>query len=232
MSPRVTIISPVLGDADALRALLRQLPTTPDLQIVVVDGGTDPQIEAVVSAHGGATLRRSPPGRAHQMNAGATGATSEWLLFLHADSTLPSGWLDAVTSLDDAPAGGWFRFGLDDPAWQARIIERLVAWRVRHLRLPYGDQGLFVRRRIFEQLGGFREMPLMEDLEFVQRLVHAGPMAELPLTLGTSSRRWRRDGWCRRSMRNLAIQTLYFVGVSPERLARWYEGAPRGPGQA
>lgn len=227
MSPRVTIISPVLGDADALRALLRQLPTTPDLEMVVVDGGTDPQIEAIVGTHDGATLRRSPPGRAHQMNAGATGATSEWLLFLHADSTLPSGWLDAVTSLGDAPAGGWFRFGLDDPAWQARVIERLVAWRVRHLRLPYGDQGLFVRRRIFEQLGGFREMPLMEDLEFVRRLVHAGPMAELPLTLGTSSRRWRHDGWCRRSMKNLTMQTLYFAGVPPARLAQWYQGVPR-----
>ena len=229
MSPLVTLVSPVLGDADALRRLLGQLPTTPDLETVVVDGGTDPQIEAIVSAHAGAALRRSSPGRARQMNVGATGANGEWLLFLHADSTLPPGWLDALTSLDDAPAGGWFRFGLDDAAWQARVIERLVAWRVRHLRLPYGDQGLFVRRRIFEQLGGFQEMPLMEDVDFVRRLVRTGPMAELPLTLGTSSRRWRRDGWCRRSIKNLTIQTLYFAGVPPARLARWYQGHPQGP---
>ena len=232
MRSRVTIICPVLGDADALRALLRQLPITPDLEIVVVDGGIDPRIEGIVSTHDRATLRRSPPGRARQMNAGAAGAASEWLLFLHADSTMPAGWLDAMGSLGEAPAGGWFRFAVNDPAWQARVIEWLVAWRVRHLRLPYGDQGLFVRRRIFEQLGGFREMPLMEDVEFVRRLVRAGPMAELPLTLGTSSRRWRRDGWCRRSMKNLAIQTLYFAGVPPSRLARWYEGDPQGPGQA
>ena len=224
MNPRVTIISPVLDDTDALRRLLRQLPTTPDLEIVVVDGGTDPQTEAVVSAHDGATLRRSPPGRAVQMNAGAIGATSEWLLFLHADSTLPPGWLDAMVSLGDAPAGGWFRFGLNDQAWQARVVERLVAWRVRRLRLPYGDQGLFVRRRIFKQLGGFREMPLMEDVEFVRRLVRAGRMAELPLTLSTSSRRWRREGWWHRSMKNLTIQTLYFAGVPPARLVRWYHG--------
>ena len=224
----MTLISPVLGDADALRTLLEQLPTTPDLEIVVVDGGKDPKIEAVVSGHGSATLRRSPPGRALQMNAGAMGATSEWLLFLHADSTLPSGWLTAIASLGDAAAGGWFRFALDDPAWQARVIERLVAWRVRHLRLPFGDQGLLVRRRVFEQLGGFREMPLMEDVEFVRRLVRAGPMAELPLALGTSSRQWRHDGWLRRSLKNLTIQTLYFTGVPPARLARWYRGGPRG----
>ncbi|MDA1184992.1 MAG: TIGR04283 family arsenosugar biosynthesis glycosyltransferase [Acidobacteria bacterium] len=223
----MTVISPVLGDADALRALLRQLPTTPDLDIVVVDGGAEPQIEALVGSHGRATLRRSSPGRARQMNAGAAGATSEWLLFLHADSTLPPGWLAAIMSLGDDAAGGWFRFALEDPAWQARVIERLVAWRVRHLRLPYGDQGLLVRRRIFEQLGGYRDMPLMEDVEFVRRLVRAGPMVELPLSLGTSARRWRRDGWWRRSLKNLTILALYHVGVSPARLALWYQGPPR-----
>jgi rSAM/selenodomain-associated transferase 2 len=227
MNPRVTIITPVLGDADALRALLQQFPVTPDLAILVVDGGMDPQIEVIVKAHDGSSVRRSPPGRAIQMNAGAAGATSEWLLFLHADSTLPPGWLDALGSLGDAPAGGWFRFGLDDPAWQARLIERLVAWRVRRLHLPFGDQGIFVRRRIFEHLGGFRDMPLMEDIEFVRRLVRAGPVAELPLTLHTSSRRWRRDGWCRRSLTNLTIQALYFAGVPPARLARWYHGGRR-----
>jgi rSAM/selenodomain-associated transferase 2 len=228
LNPCVTLISPVLGDADALRTLLEQLPTTPDLEIVVVDGAKDPTIEVVVSGHGRTTLRRSSPGRALQMNAGATDSTSEWLLFLHADSTLPPGWLAAIASLGDAAVGGWFRFALDDPAWQARIIERLVAWRVRHLRLPFGDQGLFVRRRVFEQLGGFRKMPLMEDVEFVRRLVRAGPIAELPLALGTSSRRWRHDGWWRRSLKNLTIQTLYFAGMPPARLARWYRGGPRG----
>jgi len=227
MIPRVTIISPVLKDTDALRALLAQLPTTPELEIVVVDGGSDPEIDIAVRARKGATLRRSAPGQAHQMNVGAKSAAGEWLLFLHADSTLPSGWLPAIAGLGDAPAGGWFRFALDDSAWQARVIEHFVAWRVRYLRLPYGDQGLFVRRRIFDQLGGFREMPLMADVEFVRRLVLAGPMAELPLSLGTSSRRWRRDGWWRRSIKNITILSLYVTGVPPARLARWYRGVQR-----
>lgn len=227
MTPLVTVISPVLGDAEALRHLLQQLPTTLGLEVVVVDGGEDPQVEAVVAADGRARLRHSAAGRASQMNVGATEAAGEWLMFLHADSTLPKGWLAAIADLGDAPAGGWFRFALQDPAWQARVIEWLVAKRVRYLRLPYGDQGLFVRRQIFETLGGYREMPLMEDVEFVRRLVGAGPTVELPFALGTSARRWRRDGWWRRSMKNLIILTLYFVGVSPTRLARWYQGAPR-----
>lgn len=224
MIPLVTIVTPVLGDGDAARTLLAQIPDTPDIQIIVVDGGSDPEIEGVVSAHGSAILRRSAAGRAHQMNAGAAGAASEWLFFLHADSVLPPGWLPAITALGDAVAGGWFRFALDDAAWQARIIERLVAWRVRRLRLPYGDQGLFVRRMAFERLGGFQELPLLEDVEFVRRLVRVGPVVELPLALGTSSRRWRRDGWFRRSMKNLAIVGLYLAGVPPARLARWYQG--------
>ena len=229
MLPLVTIVMPVLGDTDAARALLSQIPATPDVEIIVVDGGRDPEIEGVVAAHGRATLRRTAAGRAHQMNAGAAGAAGEWLLFLHADSSLPSGWLSTMADLSDIVAGGWFRFALDDAAWQARVIEQLVAWRVRCLRLPYGDQGLFVRRRVFEQLGGFHELPLLEDVEFVRRLVRAGRVVELPLALGTSSRRWRRDGWFRRSTKNLAIVGLYLAGVSPTQLARWHRSAPFPP---
>ena len=233
MRPLVTIVTPVLGDSDAARTLLSQVPATPQVDIIVVDGGADEELEGVVAAHGRATLRRATAGRAHQMNAGAADAAGEWLLFLHADSTLPPAWLPAIAALDGTVVGGWFRFALDDEAWQARAIERLVAWRVRRLRLPYGDQGLFVRREVFQSLGGFRELPLLEDVEFVRRLVRAGPVAELPLALGTSSRRWRRDGWVRRSTKNMAIIGLYLAGVSPARLARWYPArsrvTPRAP---
>ena len=229
--PLVSIVTPVLGDTDAARTLLRQIPATLDVEIIVVDAGADPEIESIVTAHGRATLRRTTAGRAHQMNAGAADAAGEWLLFLHADSALPPGWLPAMAKLGDSVTGGWFRFAIDDTAWQARVIERLVAWRVRHLRLPYGDQGLFVRRLVFERLGGFRELPLLEDVEFARRLVRAGRMAELPLALGTSSRRWRRDGWFRRSTKNIAIVGLYLTGVSPTRLVRWYRSAPSPPAE-
>ena len=162
------------------------------------------------------------------MNAGAARAVGDWLLFLHADSYLPDGWLDVVAqaTAERGLVGGWFRFAIDTSRWQARIIERLVALRVRAWKLPYGDQGLFVRRDVFERLGGYREWPLMEDVEFVRRLREAGRIAELPLVLATSARRWERDGWFRRSTRNLLLVSLYFAGVSPARLARWYERSP------
>lgn len=221
----ISVIVPVLRDAAAARRLLSQLERTDAIETIVVDGDRDAELDAIVAARTGARLLRTMPGRAHQMNAGAAAATAAWLLFLHADSTVPAGWREAIVnrSRNDA-VGGWFTFGLDDAAWQARVIERLVAWRIRLFRLPYGDQGLFVRRDVFAALGGFRPLPLMEDVEFARRLVKAGPVIALPHTLLTSSRRWRGDGWLRRSVMNVALVTMYFAGVSPARLARWYGG--------
>lgn len=222
MTPAVTLVIPVLFDADATSALLSSIPSDSDLEIIVVDGGVDPRLDAIVAGRQGAILQCSGRGRARQMNAGAASATGDWLLFLHADSTLPAGWQAAIAALPDDVVGGWFQFALDDAAWQARVIERLTAWRVRHLHLPYGDQGMFVRRHVFEALEGFPDLPLMEDVAFVRRLVRAGHVVEIPLPLRTSARRWRRDGWFRRSTKNLLLVTLYFAGIAPERLARWY----------
>ena len=200
----VSVIVPVYRDEAALEGLRTSLPG-------------DPRLEVIVS-------EPPPLGRGAQMNAGARRASGAWLLFLHADSRLPSAWIDALADATRDPrvCGGWFRFAIDADAWQARVIERLVHARVRLFQLPYGDQGLFVRRDVFATLGGFREWPLMEDVDLVRRLVRVGPVVELPLPLATSPRRWRRDGWFRRSARNLAVLTLYFLGVSPTRLARLY----------
>jgi rSAM/selenodomain-associated transferase 2 len=202
----LSVIIPVYGDADALARLRPQLPADPRVEVIIAEP--------------------PPVGRGAQMNAGAARARAPWLLFLHADSRLPPGWLDAFenTTRDPELVGGWFRFALDAPNWQARLIERLVALRVRIWRLPYGDQGLFVRADIFRRLGGYAEWALMEDVDFVRRLRRAGPTTELPLTLTTSARRWERDGWFRRSSRNLLLVGLYFLGVQPQRLARWYRG--------
>src|SRR4030095_10896434 len=125
-------------------------------------------------------------------------------------------------SADPDVVGGSFRFQLDSAAWQARLIERAVDRRVRWLDLAYGDQALFVRRDAFQALGGYREWPLMEDVDFVRRLRQLGRLYHSPLPVVTSARRWERDGGWRRSAENIAIQMLFFAGASPAWLARRY----------
>ena len=222
MAVLVSVIVPVLDDLAAAERLLVRFPADSRVEVIVVDGGHDAGLARLAAAHPRARAIRSRPGRASQMNAGAALAQGGWLLFLHADSTLPESWLDQFERLPAEAGGGWFRFALDDPSWQARLIERAVAWRVRWLRLPYGDQGLFARRSVFAALNGYKEMALMEDVDFVRRLVAAGPIVELPIGLGTSARRWRQNGWFAQSAKNLVLVTFYFIGVAPARLARFY----------
>jgi rSAM/selenodomain-associated transferase 2 len=215
------VVIPVLADREAVEQLLRQLRVDSRVEIIV--SSPDRGLESLGHDRPDLKVVQASNGRAVQMNAGTKLARGDWLLFLHADSRLPEGWLDAFEQAATADiVGGWFRFALDDPSWQARLIEQGVALRVRLLRLPYGDQGLFVRRQTFGTMGGYREMPLMEDVDFVRRLTRAGGIAEIPLPIVTSARRWKRDGWFRRSARNLALVGLFFCGVSPDRLSKWY----------
>lgn len=237
--PMISVVVPVAEDEAAAERLLAQLRPDERLEIILADGGGNPGLAAMAGRRPDVRIVRSPRGRGRQMNAGAAAARGEWLLFLHADSTLPDRWLDVFLRVTSGgrggrpPSGGWFQFALDDPSWQARLVERGVRWRVRWLGLPYGDQGLFAARHTFDTLGGYRELPLMEDVDFVRRLAASGPVVEVPLALTTSARRWRADGWFRRSARNLALVSLYLAGVSPFRLARWYaRGAGAAPSQS
>jgi rSAM/selenodomain-associated transferase 2 len=225
--PLISLVVPVFEDFDAAAGLLAGICPDPRLELIVADGGGDRRLDRLASTRADLHIVNSARGRAVQMNAGAATARGEWLLFLHADSRLPQGWIEAIARAPADIVGGWFAFALDDDAWQARVIERGVGLRVRLLRLPYGDQGLFVRRTVFEAMAGYRELPLMEDVEIVRRLVRSGPTLALEDRLVTSARRWRRDGWLRRSARNVILLTLYFLGVSPVTLARRYDGPPR-----
>lgn len=226
-SPLVSLVVPVVDDLDALERLLAGLRPDPRLDILVADGAGDPRLDRIAGARPDVRVVRSARGRAVQMNAAAQVSTAPWLLFVHADSRMPPGWLDHFNSWPPAVAGGWFVFALDDDAWQARVIERGVSWRVRLLQLPYGDQGLFARRDVFRRMGGYRDLPLMEDVDFIRRLRREGRCLEIPLPLATSSRRWRRDGWFRRTAQNTVLIALYFIGVAPSTLARWYYGDRR-----
>jgi rSAM/selenodomain-associated transferase 1 len=159
------------------------------------------------------------------MNVGALSAGGRWFLFLHADTHLSEGWLAAIRRADSDPAivGGSFQFRLDADAWQARVIEWSVRWRVRRLDLAYGDQALFVRRDAFQALGGYREWPLMEDVDLIRRLRQVGPLYHSELPAVTSARRWQREGWWCRSGQNVLLQALYFAGAPPGWLAKRYE---------
>ena len=222
--PTASVIIPVLDDRPQLGLTLDALGRCEPVEVIVVDGGEHDRSAALEERHPHVRWLRSSPGRALQMNVGASQARGEWLIFLHADTRLPNRWLDELdrAGRDPAIVGGSFTFQLDSDSRWARVIERGVAARVRWLNLPYGDQALFVRREVFRSLGGYRDMPLMEDVEFVRRLNRAGRLHHSLLPVVTSARRWERDGAIRQSAENVALVILYFLGVSPEHLARLY----------
>ncbi|HEX9954384.1 MAG TPA: TIGR04283 family arsenosugar biosynthesis glycosyltransferase [Allosphingosinicella sp.] len=210
---------PTLDAAATLPGCLQALGDVPDL--VVVDGGSRDATREVARA-AGARVVDSPRGRGVQLAAGADAARGDWLLFLHADTRLSSGWRHLVEAhVTRRVEAACFRFRLDDAAWQARVIERGVTFRVKLLGLPYGDQGLLVSRRLYDEVGGYRPLPLMEDVDLVRRIGRRR-LVTLDAAAVTSADKWRRDGWARRSGRNLACLALHRMGMSAERVAKIY----------
>ena len=209
---------PTLDSAAGLAACLASAAGVDE--IVVADGGSRDDSAAIAEA-AGARFIEAPRGRGPQLRAGAAAALGDWLLFLHSDTRLGSGWRGvAERHMGESPErAACFRLRLDAPEWQARWIERGVALRAGLLGLPYGDQGLLVPRALYARSGGFRALPLMEDVDLVRRL---GGVAVLPADAITSAERWHRDGWLRRSARNFACLGLWRLGMSPQRVAKLY----------
>jgi rSAM/selenodomain-associated transferase 2 len=193
-------------------------------EIIVADGGSVDQTIALAEA-GQARVVAAPRGRGSQLAAGAAAAAGAWLLFLHADCRPAPGWPEAVAAFLETPAAegraGYFDFALDDGASAARRLERIVAWRCRLLALPYGDQGLLISRALYDAVGGFAALPLMEDVDLARRLGRRR-LARVGVRCVASARRYRQDGYWRRPLRNLLCLSLYFAGIPPERIARLY----------
>jgi rSAM/selenodomain-associated transferase 2 len=220
--PDLGVVIPTLNAAHRLPACLSALHGVGE--IVIVDGGSSDDTTAVATA-AGVRVVTAPRGRGSQLAEGARQVRGRWLLFLHADTVLKPAWQTETTQFMSAPhnirRAAVFRFALDDPSPQARRLERFVAARCKMFALPYGDQGLLISRALYDEIGGFHALPLMEDVDIIRRLGR-NRIVHLNAAAITSAERWRRDGWLSRSARNLSCLALYSVGVAPRHLARLY----------
>jgi rSAM/selenodomain-associated transferase 2 len=227
----ISVVIPTLNAEATLGSTLAALvPAAVDglvREVIVVDAGSSDRTRHIVE-DAGARLLSEKTGRGGQLAAGAAQARFPWLLFLHADTVLEAGWerettrfMERVDTGSHPPSAAAFRFALDDQGARARLLERLVAMRCRLLRLPYGDQGLLLPKALYQEIGGFSPLPLMEDVDIVRRLGRRRT-ALLRSRALTSAERFRREGYTRRSARNLTCLALYTLRVPIPVIRRMY----------
>ncbi len=227
---RLSVILPTLNAAPTLSAALDALRRAPGAEqmigeVIVADGGSVDETLGI-ARRAGAKVISAPRGRGAQLAAGAEHVHGNWLLFLHADTQLAPNWAKEARNFIQNPERRFkqaavFRFALDADSFKARLAMRLVGWRNRLFALPYGDQGLLIRRSFYQALGGFRPLPLMEDVDLIRKITRRR-LAFLQTPARTSAAKYRRDGWWRRSFRNMLCVLLYFLGAPMSLLARLY----------
>jgi rSAM/selenodomain-associated transferase 2 len=220
---QISIIIPVLNEADNIESVINQIQKTENIEIIIVDGGSqDHTVEIAQSL--GVKVIVTQRGRALQMNAGAKIATGEILLFLHGDTQLPAGFEKDVRKIwiNDNIIAGAFQLKIDNSQWSLRLIEKTVFWRSKYLQMPYGDQAIFVKTSTFWEVGGFPEQPIMEDFEFIRRLNRLGKIEILSSSVITSGRRWQKLGVFKTTLINQLVVVGYYLGISPIKLSQWY----------
>lgn len=227
VSETLSIVVPVLNESDSIVYFLQSVRSTcaRSTEIIVVDGGSNDGTATLAAAFCDRVITTAK-GRAIQLNAGAKRASGTIVCFLHADSSLPPGAVNLMCDALGSPANGWGRFDvrLSGRHPMLRVIERLMNWRSRLTGIATGDQAIFMSRALFNEVGGFPEIALMEDIAMSDRLKRHSPPRCLSQAVLTSSRRWEKNGMLRTIVLMWKLRLLYFLGVDPARLARYYYG--------
>lgn len=225
----ISVVIPTLNAAAhlprALTSLMTGLHAGVVKQVVVADGGSEDETLAIADA-AGCDIVRAERGRAKQLRAGAAGAKGKWLLFLHADTSLAPDWVEETRRFVTAPQSrkkaAAYKLAFDDASPQARRVEFWARLRARVMKLPYGDQGLLISRFFYDGIGGYPDIPLMEDVEIMRRI---GPrrLVLFEALAVTSAEKYRRDGYDKRAWRNLGLMARYLMGADPVELAKAYD---------
>ena len=220
---RISVIIPAINEANNIAKTIESIGPGNKKEVIVVDGESNDDTVWIAKSLGAKVITSSPP-RARQMNQGAAKATGDVLVFLHADTRLPEKFEDFIFNSFKQPkmVAGAFELRMDSPMPGLRLIERLANWRSRFLKMPYCDQAIFISSRVFHQIGGFPDIPIMEDFELIRRLQKQGKIVILPVPVLTSPRRWQNLGILKTTLINQLVIATYFMGIAPEVIARWY----------
>jgi rSAM/selenodomain-associated transferase 2 len=222
---KISIIVPTLNEEKDIKVAITSTESGKDIEVIVVDGGSQDNTVDITQRLG-IKFVFSSPGRACQMNVGALLATGNILLFLHADTILPLQFDDMVRDALEEPGvvAGAFNLRIDSSQLGLRLVEWGVRIRSHFFNLPYGDQAIFIKREVFEQVGGFPELPIMEDFEMMRRLQRIGRITIVQGAVLTSARRWLQKGVFKTTLINQIAIIAYFIGVSPTLIRYWYRG--------
>lgn len=221
---KLSVIIPVLNEEKTIAQTLEHLQKTA-VEIIIVDGGSTDNTVEIVQNMGIKTILSPEPGRSNQMNTGAKYAIGKVLLFLHADTKLPHNYLQSIEETLEKPntIAGAFLLKIESQNPLLRIVEKGVNARSRLLQMPYGDQGIFLKKETFETIGGFPDIPLMEDFQLMLTLKKQGKIRLAKAPVITSARRWEKLGVIKTTLINQKVILGYFLGVSPEKLKQWYQ---------
>jgi rSAM/selenodomain-associated transferase 2/rSAM/selenodomain-associated transferase 1 len=224
----ISVIIPALNEAHNIADTITKTGHGNNTEIIVVDGGSSDDTVSIARQLGATVIESSPP-RSQQMNHGADAASKDILLFLHADTLLPENYNRYVLGALEQPGvvAGAFELCIDSPVLSLRFIECVANWRSRYLKTPYGDQAIFMFSKVFHQMGGFPNIPIMEDFELIRRFQRIGEVLTLPVPVITSPRRWLNHGILKTTLINQLIVLSYFLGISPDTIYRLYR---RGKG--